>query len=116
MKYTFDIVGVSQVLQFFHHQQETLQKPQYQGVEYITTHTCTLDAFLESVEPVTPKWNWDKDEVMSAVIDFWVQNSDSISYWKARLIDAGSDNLLIARVADIKALKVELESLLGGNF
>ncbi|BAZ68651.1 hypothetical protein NIES4106_34160 [Fischerella sp. NIES-4106] len=115
MKYTFDIVGVSQVLQFFHHQQETLHISQHQGVEYIATHICTLDAFLESVEPVPSKWNWDKDEVVSTVIDFWVQNSDSIRYWKARLIDAGSDNLLIARVADIKALKVELESLLGRN-
>ncbi|PLZ95155.1 hypothetical protein CEN45_09485 [Fischerella thermalis CCMEE 5198] len=115
MKYTFDIVGVSQVLQFFNHQQQNLHKPQHQGVEYIATHTCTLDALLESVEPVPQKWNWDKDEVVSTVINFWMQNSDSIRYWKARLIDAGRDNLLVARIADIKALKKELEYLLGGN-
>jgi hypothetical protein len=67
------------------------------------------------VEPVPQKWNWDKDEVVSTVINFWMQNSDSIRYWKARLIDAGRDNLLVARIADIKALKKELEYLLGGN-
>jgi hypothetical protein len=115
MKYTFDIVGVSQILHFLNHQQQTLQKPQHQGVEYVTTHTCTLDAFIESVEPVPPKWGWDQDEVVGTVIDFWMKNSESIRYWKARLKDAGKDNLLVARVADIKALQAELEYLLDDN-
>ncbi|RUR74434.1 hypothetical protein ACF3DV_11800 [Chlorogloeopsis fritschii PCC 9212] len=113
MKYTFDIVGVSPVLNFFNHQQQTLQKPQNKGVEYIATHMCTLDALIESVEPVPQKWGWDQDEVVGTVIDFWMNNSESIRYWKLRLNDAGKENLLVARVADVIALKAELESLLG---
>ncbi len=112
MKYTFDIVGVSPILNFFAHQQQTLQKPQNKGVEYIATHKCTLDALIESVEPVPRKWGWDKDEVLGTVIDFWVNNSDSIRYWKIRLNDAGKENLLVARIADIMALKAEFEHLL----
>ncbi|MBW4477054.1 MAG: hypothetical protein KME54_09295 [Tolypothrix brevis GSE-NOS-MK-07-07A] len=114
MKYSFDIVGVSPVLQFFNHQQ-ICQQPQHQGVEYIGTHKCTLDALIESVEPVPSKWNWDLDQVVDTVIQFWLNNSDSIGYWKSRLTDAGRDNLLVSRIADIKALQSEFESLLGKN-
>ncbi|ARV58960.1 hypothetical protein BZZ01_10210 [Nostocales cyanobacterium HT-58-2] len=112
MKYTFDIVGVSPVLNFFSHQQQNLQKLQYQGVEYVGTHKCTLDAVIKSVEPLPPKWGWDIDEVVGTVIEFWMNNSESISYWKSRLVDAGMNNLLVARVADITALKAEFELLL----
>ncbi|WP_017317488.1 hypothetical protein [Mastigocladopsis repens] len=113
MKYTFDIVGVSPVLDFFSHQQQNLQICQHQGVEYVGNHKCTLDAFIKSVEPLPKKWGWDMDEVVSTVIEFWMNNSESICYWKSRLVDAGSNNLLVARVADIKALTGEFESLLG---
>lgn len=113
MKYTFDIVGISPVLQFFNHQQQILKKSQALSVEYVGTHKCTLDALIKSVEPVPLKWGWDLDEVVGTVIEFWMNNSDSVCYWKSRLIDAGSDNLLVARVADIKALQAEFDLLLG---
>ncbi|BAY88895.1 MULTISPECIES: hypothetical protein [unclassified Tolypothrix] len=115
MTYTFNIVGVSPVLQFFNHQQ-SLKEPQKPGVEYVGTNICTLDAFLESIEPVPPKWNWNLDQVVDTVINFWVNNSESIDYWKKRLGDAGKDNLLVARVADFAALQAELESLLKKNW
>jgi len=115
MKYTFDIVGVSPDLQFFQHQQENRQKTQHLGLEYVVTHKCTLDSFIKSVEPVPLKWGWDLDEVVSSVIEFWMNNSESIHYWRARLGDAGSNNLLVARVADIKALQAEFDSLMGSN-
>ena len=113
MKYTFDIVGVSTILHFFNHQQKKEENPQSQGVEYLGTHKCTLDAFLETVEPVPSKWRWNMDEVVATVIQFWMNNSESIGYWKSRLTDAGNNNLLVARVADMKALKSEFNSLLG---
>ncbi len=116
MKYTFDIVGVSPVLYFFHHQQQKWQEPQHQGVEYLGTHTCTLDEFLASVEPVTVNWEWNLDQVVDTVVQFWLNNSETINYWKARLNDAGRDNLLVARVADMKALQGEFEALLGKNW
>lgn len=116
MKYTFDIVGVSPVLYFFHHQQQIWQTAQPQGIEYLGTHTCTLDACLESVELVTTNWGGNLDQVVDTVVQFWLNNSESINYWKARLQDAGRDNLLVARIADIKALQAEFESLLGKNW
>jgi len=112
MNYTFDIVGVSPVLQFFSHQQQSLGNSHRQGVEYFGTQVCTLDASLESVEPVPAKWGWNLDIVLETVIEFWVNNSESIQYWKSRLKDAGQDNLIVARIAEIKSLQAELEFLL----
>lgn len=116
MKYSFDLVGVSPVLHFFNHQQQSVQKPPQPGVEYLGTQTCTLDAFIESLETVPDKWGWNLDQVVDTVIQFWLNNSDSIRYWKTRLNDAGKDNLLVARVADFSALQAEFESLLGKNW
>lgn len=116
MTYTFDIVGVSPVWQFFNHQQQSLQEPQHQGVEYVGTHIFTLDALIKSVEPVPVKWGWNLDQVVETVVQFWLNNSDSIRYWQGRLKDAGKDNLLVTRVADITALQAEFESLLGKNW
>ncbi|MFN6517949.1 MAG: hypothetical protein RMY29_026165 [Nostoc sp. CreGUA01] len=112
MKYTFDIVGVSPLLQFFNHQQQIWQQPYRQGVEYLGMHTCTLDTFLKSVESVPPQRGWNMDRVVDTVIQFWLNNSDSIRYWKVSLSNAGKDNLLVTRLADITALQAEFESLL----
>jgi hypothetical protein len=116
MKYSFDIVGVSPVWQFFNHQQQIPQQLEHQGVEYLGVHTCTLDVFLQSVEPVPVKLGWNLDQVVDSVVQFWVNNSESICYWKERLSDAGRDNLLVTRVADISALQAEFESLLNKNW
>jgi hypothetical protein len=112
MKYTFDIVGVSPLLQFFNQQQQIWQQPSRQGVEYLGMHNCTLDTFLKSVESVPTQRGWNMDRVVDTVIQFWVNNSDSIRYWKASLTHAGKDNLLVTRLADITALQAEFESLL----
>jgi hypothetical protein len=116
MKFTFDIVGVSPVLHFFNHQQQNSQQVNNLGVEYISTYICTLDAVIESVEPIPEKWGWDLDEVVGTVIKFWMNNAESVGYWKSRLNDAGNDNLLVARVADVNALQAEFEGLLGKNW
>ncbi|MDJ0735913.1 MAG: hypothetical protein QNJ47_17920 [Nostocaceae cyanobacterium] len=117
MKYTFEIVGVSPIVDFFHHQQQTATKPQTQGVEYLGSHKCTLDALIETVEEIpSTKWSWEKDKVVDTVIEFWMNNPDSIHYWKSRLVDAGSNNLIVARLADIKSLRSEFESLLGEDW
>ena len=115
MKYSFDLLGVSPVLYFFNQQQQIQQQKPQNGVEYVGAYKCTLDALLESVEPVPPMRGWDLDRVVDTVINFWMNNSDSIQYWKERLQDAGSENLLVARVGDIESLQAEFESLLGKN-
>ncbi|MCG6138614.1 MAG: hypothetical protein MET45_29035 [Nostoc sp. LLA-1] len=114
MKYTFDIVGVSPVWQFFNQQQQTINQLENLGVEYLGTHKCTLDALLETVEPLPIKWGWNTEQVIDTVVQFWMNNAESVGYWKARLNNAGNhDNILVARVADITSLQAEFEALLG---
>ncbi|MGQ4648360.1 hypothetical protein [Lyngbya aestuarii] len=111
MKYTFEILGVSPVIDFFSYQLETKSA----GPEYLGTYQCTLDAFIESVETVPPKRGWELDKVVDTVIKFWVNHSERIRYWQTELNDTGENNLLVSRVADVKSLKAEFESLLGQN-
>ncbi|BAB76456.1 hypothetical protein ACN23B_23875 [Anabaena sp. FACHB-709] len=116
MKYTFDIVGVSPVWQFFSHQQQIKEQSNHPGIEYLGSHKCTLDALIETVEPVPLKWGWNTEQVLDTVVQFWMNNSESICYWKTRLTDGGNENILVARLADITALQAEFESLLGKNW
>lgn len=111
MDYSFEFIGISPVLSFFEHQQ-TVQQRQLAGAEYVGTYHCTLDALIDSVEEMPLRRGWDLDRVVDTVIEFWLNNSEKISHWKKRLDDAGRDNLLIARVADLDALKLEFEGLL----
>ena len=109
--YTFDIIGVSPILFFFNQQQKISQKHQDSSVEYLSSQRCTLDALLESVETVAPKHDWNLDEVVDTVVNFWMKNSDTVQHWKSRLQDAGRDSILVSRVADIRGLKTEFEFL-----
>ncbi|MGA9379480.1 MAG: hypothetical protein WBV73_11995 [Phormidium sp.] len=115
MKYTFDILGVSPILYFFNQQQETKEQQPQTGVEYVAAYKCTLDALIQSVENVSNYRGWDLDAVIDTVVNFWMNNSDSIKYWKQRLKDAGSENLLVGRVANVKSLRAEFEILLDKN-
>lgn len=112
MSYSFEILGVSPVLQFFNQQQEIMQQQSRMGVEYLGSHQCTLDAVLSLAETAAPRRGWPVDRVVDTVIQFWLQNADRIHYWKHRLEDAGNQNLLVARLADFQALKAEFELLL----
>jgi plasmid maintenance system antidote protein VapI len=109
MKYAFDIVGISPVLSFFNYQRETANRDP--GAEYFGAYRCTLDAMLESVEPLPPKRGWDLDQVVDTVIQFWLNHAEQVQLWKSRLEDAGSENLLVARIGDMNSLRREFESL-----
>ena len=116
MEYTFEIVGVSPILYFFQHQQQIVQTPQRQRVEYLGAYNCTLDAFLKSVETIPLEQTWNLERVIDTVVNFWMCNSETIQYWKSRFNDADTgDNLLVARVADVNGLKAEFEALLGNG-
>lgn len=110
MKYTFDLVGVSPVLSFFSYEQELQQQP-LAGAQYLGAYQCTLDAFIQSVETVPTRRGWHLDEVVDTVINFWLNNAEQVNHWKRRLEDAGSENLLVARLADLNALRIEFEFL-----
>lgn len=111
MEYSFEIVGVSPILHFFNHQQ-AVQQQLHTGAEYLGTYKCTLDALIESVEEMPVRHNWHLDRVVDSVINFWLNNAEQVSHWRRRLKDAGAENLLVSRVADLDSLKVEFESLL----
>jgi hypothetical protein len=110
MNYSFDIVGVTPTLQFFNYQQKIEQTPK-RSKAYLGSYCCTLDAFIEATNLVhhKPDWNWD--EVVSSIVDFWLNQEDSIRHWKQELEQSGSDSLLVARVANLKSLRSELEHL-----
>lgn len=112
MEYTFEILGISPILHFFNQQYTLGKKTEKIGVEYLCTRRCTLDALIASIEKV-PRQNWNLDRVVDTVVNYWLNNADNIQYWRARLHDAGNENILVSRVADFKSLEAEFESLLG---
>jgi hypothetical protein len=113
MKYTFDILGVSPIVEFFDQQQKVQQHEPRLGVEYLGTRKCTLDELIQSVEQASSPKGWDVEDAVDTVIEFWVNNPDRIWYWKDRLTDAGEENLLVTRLADVRSLRSELERLFG---
>ncbi|MEB3274575.1 MAG: hypothetical protein ACO4AI_11725 [Prochlorothrix sp.] len=113
MTFSFDLLGVSPMLDFFHHQQNQRNREQSGGAAYVGTHECTLDSFIRSVEEVTPDRGWNIDEAVDAVIQYWMRNEQHVRHWHDRLRDAGQENLLVGRLADVKALRIELEALVG---
>jgi hypothetical protein len=116
MQYAFNILGVSPILSFFSQQQEIIHTQPDRAVEYLGSHKCTIDAFIASVDELPHKRGWDLNDVTNSMIQFWLENADSIEYWKSRLADAGTDNLLVARLANFQGLQQEFESLLDNQF
>ena len=110
MSYNFEIIGVAPVLAFFNYQQQIETNPQ-RSKAYIGSYICTLDAFIESTEmiPQKPQWNWD--EVIETMINFWLSHEDVVRQWKQELDSAEKNNLIIARVANVEALRQEFEHL-----
>jgi hypothetical protein len=60
--------------------------------------------------PQKPEWNWD--EVIATMINFWLKHEDSIKHWQLELKNAGKENLIVARVANFDVLRTELQNLL----
>lgn len=111
MSYTFDILGVAPVLEFFYYQQKVEQNPN-RSKAYLSSYECTLDSFIEAIEiiPKKPDWNWD--DVVNSIIQFWLKHENKIQQWKLDLDNSTQDKLVVARVANINLLKNELENLL----
>lgn len=113
MSYSFDIVGVTPTLDFFYYQQQVEQNPR-RSKAYLASYECTLDSFIQSTEMIPQKPDWDWDEVVESIIAFWLNHEDNIQQWKQQLVKNSSqlDNLLVARVANVKWLRNEFQSLL----
>lgn len=111
MAFTFELLGVSPVLEFFQHQQAQSHRQPPSGVEYLGAYKCTLDAFIASVETVSPQHGWERDQAVDTVVNFWLTHVETVQHWQQRLKDAGQSNLVVARLADLRSLKAEFEQL-----
>lgn len=111
MSYCFDIVGITPVLDFFYYQQKVEQNP-YRSKAYLASYECTLDSFIQSTEiiPQKPDWNWD--EVIESIIDFWLHQEQEIEKWKMRCLEAKDEILIVGRVANVNLLRRDFNSLL----
>jgi hypothetical protein len=110
MSYSFEIIGVSSLWNFFQHQQQVEQTPN-RSCAYLGSHVCTLDSFIEATDLVHQKPDWDWDAVVNQMVNFWLTRGSHIRHWKAQLDNAEGDNLIVARVANFQSLRCELESI-----
>lgn len=111
MAYSFDLIGVTPLLTFFNYQQKNEQNP-HRPKAYVGSYNCTLDSFINAMDmiPKKPEWNWD--EVVESMVKFWILHEEKISVCKSELsIDTTEPSLVIARVANLEALRGEFELL-----
>jgi len=110
MSYSFDIIGVAPVIEFFQHQQQIEISPR-RSRAFLGSYHCTLDGFIEATEMVHRKPNWNWDAVVNTIIAFWLEYGDRVNRWKAELEQAEDESLLVARVANVAMLRHEFEAL-----
>ncbi|MBF2035872.1 MAG: hypothetical protein IGR92_10420 [Leptolyngbyaceae cyanobacterium T60_A2020_046] len=111
MQYNFDIVGISPIWTFFKHQQQ-IEASRDRSCAYLGSYACTLDSFIAATEFIHQKPDWDWDAVASKIVDFWLRHEDRVAHWKQELRLAQEESLIVARVANVKQLRHELERLL----
>ena len=112
MKYSFELIGITPIIDFFNHQQHKQRQADGIRAEYIGASNCSLDRFLHHLQDVPLERNWDLTLLSQAVVDYWIASAHTIQYWQQRLGDAGSSCLVVGRVADTQALRHEFEVML----
>lgn len=111
MGYSFDIIAIAPVLQFFDYQQRAEQHPR-RSKAYLGSYCCTLDAFIDATELVHHRPNWDWDAVVNSMVEFWLSQEDRIRHWKHELASSGDDgHLLVGQVINYDRLRCEFEDL-----
>lgn len=111
MSYCFDIVGIAPVLDFFYYQQKVEQNP-YRSKAYLGSYECTLDGFIQGTETIHQKPDWNWDEVVESIIDFWLRQEKEIEKWKITLQEAKEGILVVGRVANVNLLRRDFDSLI----
>ncbi|MDJ0581098.1 hypothetical protein [Crocosphaera sp.] len=111
MNYFFDIIGTTSVLNFFNYQQQ-IEQNKKRGSAYLGSYKCSLDSFIESVDKIPKKQNWDWDDVVGSIVNFWLKNEDKVRYWQNNFNPTDLDTVIVARVGEIETLRCEFESLL----
>jgi hypothetical protein len=114
MSYSFDIIGIAPVLQFFNHQQRVEDKRD-RSQAFLGSYCCTLDAFISATEAVHQRPDWDWDAIVSTIVDFWLSQENDVRHWQQEFATVEShDNLIVARVVNYDSLRHELETLFDG--
>lgn len=110
MAYTFDIVGVTPIAKFVQFQHQFAKTPT-RSKTYLGSYDCSLDAVIKATKMIPHKPDWDWDEVLGEIVNFWLKSQDPILQWKQQLDAVKGESLLVARVANSEALRQELETL-----
>ncbi|NJL47631.1 MAG: hypothetical protein HC929_09295 [Leptolyngbyaceae cyanobacterium SM2_5_2] len=111
MSYSFDIIGIAPMLQFFNHQQRVETHPN-RSQAYLGSRCCTLDAFIRATEAVYRRPDWDWDAIASKIVEFWLHQEEDVRHWKQQFdLASGDDNLIVARVVNYNRLRHEFEGL-----
>ncbi|WP_017298580.1 hypothetical protein [Nodosilinea nodulosa] len=119
MSYSFDIIGIAPVLQFFNHQQRVETKPD-RSQAFLGSYCCTLDAFINATEAVHRRPDWDWDAIVGTMVAFWLRQEKDVLHWKQQLAAAkddqtlGNQALIVARVVNYDSLRHEFETLFDG--
>ncbi|MBE9031952.1 hypothetical protein IQ266_19635 [filamentous cyanobacterium LEGE 11480] len=106
--FTYEIIGISPTwhyIQLQHDQQDT-------NTTYIANQEYHLKTLIETIENMGHKRPRDQERMINAVYEFWVEHLESVKYWRTRLAEVGSDNVLISRFRIAENLRNELEALL----
>lgn len=110
MAYTFDIVGVTPIAKFVQFQHQFTRKRD-RAKTYLGSYDCSLDGLIKATKMLPDKPDWDWDEVLEEMINFWMQSEEPIQHWKQELETVKEESLLVARVANSEALRQEFEFL-----
>jgi hypothetical protein len=111
MSYSFDVLGITPIFTFFNYQQEVEQNPR-RNTAYLGSYHCSLEGFIQATELIHQKPDWDWDDVVKRIIDFWLGHEENIQQWKRELTTIGQESLIVARVANIDGLRKDFEVLL----
>ncbi|HSM80957.1 MAG TPA: hypothetical protein VLS96_04685 [Nodosilinea sp.] len=116
MSYSFDIIGIAPVLQFFTHQQQ-VESRRDRSQAYLGSYCCTLDAFIDATQAVHRKPDWDWDAIVGTIVNFWLNREPDVRHWKQQFAATQSDpklgdqTLIVARVVNYDSLRHEFETL-----
>lgn len=111
MSYSFEIIGIAPVLQFFNQQQQLATQAQLSQA-YLGSYCCTLDGFINAAEQVHPKPDWDWDAIVAKMVEFWLSREVDVRHWRAQFsLAEGGGHLIVARVVNYASLRREFEQL-----
>ncbi len=110
MAYTFDIVGVTPIGKFVQFQHQFSRK-RNRSKTYLGSYDCSLDGLIKATKMIPHKPDWDWDQVLAEIVNFWIQSEEPIQHWKQELAVVQEESLLVGRVANSDSLRHEFESL-----